>query len=305
MENISTVEDQTLGLQNMMLETPEVEKTVERPATTSFHRFPDLPPELRQLIWTFTLESRRIIGIASLRFFEHAQSRETFLRGVVPTGLPYPTLNTNKEAREATLRVVQNLTPASHNGLGIPKIWGSTSKDILWFHNAQYDELHRLLDWVYRKPSSSPTRTEIAISYEAFCELLRDLCDVFVGMRLFCLFEKLSSLKVGRIFVVVEYDYSWTSRDVENTPGAFTAPSENLSKYREHAEWISVVDQCTWDVIKPRDRGNPPPMYSKATTWLKLEDRVGRMGSDLEKEWAKSMNCSSRRLLTRGRVQKY
>ena len=96
--------------------------TIEHQPLEIFDPFPDLPAEVRLLIWKYALSTPRVVGVK----IAHSSTG----RMLVPTNPLSPLLRVNKEARTEALKVIQ---PYRRDNKTQLHVYANFDLDIIWF----------------------------------------------------------------------------------------------------------------------------------------------------------------------------
>ena len=100
---------------------------------SQFTLFPRLPPELREMVWLFTLPNRQVIKIKSREPSEWDWEEGAWLSSCKASYNIHTALITTQESRNAARKRYEQVFAEQ---LGIP-IWFNFAKDVLFFVNKQ------------------------------------------------------------------------------------------------------------------------------------------------------------------------
>ena len=118
------------SVQEANLVLPQRHQVGER----TFTKFPELPVEIRKLIWSEFLRFSRVVGLkVSQSLFQNGRDENDRGFGSRASGTLCPLLRTNKEARDAAFEV-QSLLHSELDSLA-PRVIMNLEIDVLWLIN--------------------------------------------------------------------------------------------------------------------------------------------------------------------------
>lgn len=129
--------------------------------------FKDLPPELRDLVWEFSLPTRRVFHVKGISGHHEGEllRRAKFFRFHIRHAPP-AALSTCKESRAVALRSGFFLSPYGEEN---PGVWFSTEHDVLYFDRNQRNNMLQLKPNLGRMAISGLDRVRnVGVEWRAF-----------------------------------------------------------------------------------------------------------------------------------------